>query len=66
MTPDERRALIERRKVEFRLEYPGEPDYAPWWGYCWRCGTDLVALYRDLWPRAWVTGCTRCHRSYCD
>lgn len=66
MAPEKRKELVARRKVEFAAKYPGDPDFAPHTGYCWSCGADLVELEGDNWPTAFVTGCWKCHRSYCD
>lgn len=60
LTPERREEL--RRDRLIMVPY----DFAPQTGTCWTCKTDLIAHYGDRWPRAIVTGCPKCCRSYCD
>jgi hypothetical protein len=62
----ERAALIRRRKVEYAAANPGCPDFSYNTGECRQCGADLVAYYGDKYPTVMITGCPRCHSSYCD
>jgi len=44
---------------------PGAPTFVPHDGICYSCRGDLVNEYRQS-GRFSATGCTMCHRSYCD
>lgn len=41
-------------------------DFSPCSGICWSCGTDLVEYFGDKYETVWISGCPKCHRSYCD
>jgi hypothetical protein len=61
-----RKTLIERRKTEYKEKHPGAPDFSFDSGYCCHCRADLVEQHGENYPTAFVTGCRKCHRSYCD
>lgn len=44
----------------------GLPMVMPPSGVCYRCGTDLLADAHVGRPQQPITGCPRCHVSYCD
>jgi hypothetical protein len=52
--------MEERRKANHEM------DFCPIRASCPRCGCDLVAYYGDKFPTETITGCPKCHRSYCD
>ena len=58
--PDQRTLLIEQRLRA--VPY----DFAPYSGICYSCRADLIEYFGDRWSTAIVTGCPKCHRSYCD
>lgn len=41
-------------------------DFMPKDGYCTRCRADLVSLFGDRWATANISGCPKCHKSYCE
>ena len=60
MQPLDRAGLLRAQK---RLcERGGLPHFAPYTGIC-RCGADIVD---EGWATGHVTGCPKCHRSFCD
>jgi hypothetical protein len=59
MTPEQRQQLIDRR----RADYQGY-DFAQ--ALCCACGNDTVAEYGERYVTANITGCNKCHRSWCD
>ena len=59
-----REQLIERRRAEYAAANPGWPDFA--FDRCPSCGNDTVAEYGERYPVAQITGCNKCHRSWCD
>ena len=59
MTQEERQVLIDRRNKEFT-----SVDFA--FPRCGSCGNDTVAEYGEQYPTAWITGCNKCGRSWCD
>lgn len=59
MTPTERQALIDRRAKEYRGFDFAMPS-------CPGCQHDTVAEYGERYVTARITGCNKCHRSWCD
>jgi hypothetical protein len=43
----------------------GAPHFAPHDGVCNYCKQDIVTRYEDRWS-ALITGCPKCHHSFCD
>lgn len=43
-------------------------NFTPHDGYCWSCRADLVEQYglESIAKGHNVTGCRKCHRSFCD
>lgn len=60
LTFEQRRELIVRR----HLEFTGACDFA--FDRCLQCGNDTVAEYGEKYPTAYITGCNKCYRSWCD
>ncbi len=60
-----RREAIEKNRQGRKL---GEPNFNPHDGYCHYCDTDLVLYFgTQKWAGGLsLTGCPKCHRSYCD
>jgi hypothetical protein len=64
MTREERFALIERRRTEYPAKHgKNTPDFAPADGRCYVCDADLVG---PDYPTRFISGCEKCHRSFCD
>lgn len=59
-----RRRLISRQRAE--CDAIAVPTFMPADGYCYRCGADLLADARIGRPQAIITGCRKCHVSFCD
>lgn len=66
MTATEHSTLMKRRKTEFPEKWPKAPDFCPSNGRCYVCGHDFVDECGERFPTAFITGCPKCHRSYCD
>lgn len=52
--------------IKAQIEYAKKtnaPMFAPKNGRCFSCGQDIV---NDRWATELITGCPKCHRSYCD
>jgi hypothetical protein len=43
----------------------GAPHFAPYDGVCNYCKKDIVVGYEGRWSSL-ITGCPRCHHSFCD
>lgn len=56
-----RAELMEARNREYN---DPTPDFA--FAMCPSCGNDTVAEYGERYPTAVITGCNKCHRSWCD
>lgn len=59
--PPTRDELIAAQKA--LCEKKGYPHFAPYDGYCYHCKADIVD---SGWSVALVSGCKKCHHSYCD
>lgn len=61
MNNERRTELIEAQRVYCRLNKL--PFFAPPGGRCCNCGEDIVD---ENWEKYLITGCPKCHRSFCD
>lgn len=52
--------LRAQQEVCLKLEWP---HFAPSDGVCWNCGKDCVT---PRWAVEPITGCPRCHYSFCE
>jgi len=66
MLAPERAALVKRRKTEFPQTHPGHLDFMPADGRCWSCHADLVEKIGKRYPRAFISWCPCCNRSFDD
>lgn len=68
MLKSKREELIKKRKEVYGPNGAKKDviDFAPSDGKCWSCGIDLVEFYGDDYPTVYISGCRKCHRSYCD
>lgn len=57
----ERQKLIEAQKD--LAKKINAPMFAPSDGICNSCNADIV---NEKWASELITGCPKCHRSYCD
>lgn len=64
-----RHATLTREQVlGMNRRNSGDHSFMPPDGFCWSCGADLVAQYgaSSLAAGYQVTGCRKCHRSFCE
>ena len=66
LDPQTRQDLVNQRLAKFSEINPNTPDFSPSNGRCYCCGHDLVEEYQAGYICLIITGCSECHRSYCD
>lgn len=66
LSPEERAELLRRREIEFGERHPNAPDFCPADGRCWNCKYDFVENDGEHFPTVFISGCRKCHQSFCE